>query len=119
LNLKLCITSSLEEPVPGKELFSLIIPALELLAIQRIKSKQRRGCPIDIPKISRGYPEDKPILIVSGYPRDIYGLCMGKPWKMEQVAQTMGAIPGCFMVVWESQWIKSKWKGFTTWVLVS
>jgi hypothetical protein len=33
------MTSSLEEAVPGKELFSLIIPALELLAIQRIKSK--------------------------------------------------------------------------------
>jgi hypothetical protein len=101
--LKLCITSSLEEAVPGKELFSLIIPALELLAIQRIKSKQRRGCPIDIPKISRGYPEDKPTLIESGYPRLIYGLCMGKPWKMVQVALTMGAIHGSFMMVMERE----------------
>jgi hypothetical protein len=101
--LKLCITSSLEEAVPGKELFSLIIPALELLAIQRIKSKQRRGCPIDIPKISRGYPEDKPTLIESGYPRLIYGLFMGIPWKMVQVALTMGAIPGSFMMVRERE----------------
>jgi hypothetical protein len=101
--LKLCITSSLEEPVSGKELFSLIIPALELLAIQRIKSKHRRGCPIDIPKISRGYPDDKPTLIGSGYPRLIYGLSMGKPWKMVQVALTMGAIPGSFMMVRERE----------------